>query len=194
MPVELPGGTLFVLAVIPLLSHILCRWVNFPSNRHMKTVKFQTTWGPVTLKLDNSGKVIALVLPLLSKEPRKPLSFADFQALEAWLRKFPVIGISSGTKFQQAVWNELKKIPRGQTRTYGEIAAAMGHPKAARAVGSACGANPLPLFIPCHRAVAAKGLGGFSCGLPWKKLLLEIEACEPKKNAALPRFGKAARS
>jgi O-6-methylguanine DNA methyltransferase len=158
----------------------------------MKTVKFQTTWGPVTLKLDNSGKIIALVLPLLSKDPRKPLSFADFQALEAWLRKIPAIGISSGTKFQQAVWNELKNIPRGQTRTYGEIAATMGHPKAARAVGSACGANPLPLLIPCHRAVAAKGLGGFSCGLPWKKLFLEIEACEPKKNAALPRFGKAA--
>jgi O-6-methylguanine DNA methyltransferase len=163
-----------------------------PSNRHMKTVKFQTTWGPVTLKLNSNGKVIALVLPLLSKDPRKPFSASDLQALEALTGRHSPVETPDGTPFQQAVWNELKKIPRGQTRTYGEIAATMGHPKAARAVGSACGANPLPLLIPCHRAVAAKGLGGFSCGLPWKKLLLEIEACEPKKNAALPRFGKAA--
>jgi O-6-methylguanine DNA methyltransferase len=77
---------------------------------------------------------------------------------------------------------------------YGEIAAAIGHPRAARAVGSACGANPLPLFIPCHRAVAATGPGGFSCGLPWKKLLLKLEARRTKKNADLPVFGKPALS
>lgn len=163
-----------------------------PSNRHMKTVKLQTTWGPVTLKLDASGKVMALVLPSLDKDPRKPFLASDFQTLEALTVRHSPVATPNGTPFQQAVWNELKNIPRGQTRTYGEIAAAIGHPKAARAVGSACGANPLPIFIPCHRAVAAKGLGGFSCGLPWKKILLEMEACETKKNAALPRFGKAA--
>jgi O-6-methylguanine DNA methyltransferase len=165
-----------------------------PSNRHMKTVKFQTTWGPVTLKLDNSGKVVALALPLLDKEPRKPFSASDFRTLEALTGRHSAIETSDGTPFQQAVWNELKNIPRGQTRTYGEIAAAIGHPRAARAVGSACGANPLPFFIPCHRAVAAKGPGGFSCGLPWKKLLLELEARRTKKNAGLPVFGKPALS
>ena len=69
----------------------------------------------------------------------------------------------------------MQKIPRGQTRTYGEIAAAIGRLNAVRAVGSACGANPLPLFIPCHRVVAKTGLGGFGSGLPWKKLLLKEE-------------------
>ena len=165
-----------------------------PSNRHMKTVKFRTSWGPVTLKLDNSGKVIALALPLLNKEPRKPFSASDFQTLEALTVRHSAVETPDGTPFQQAVWNELKNIPRGQTRTYGEIAAAIGHPRAARAVGSACGANPLPLFIPCHRAVAATGPGGFSCGLPWKKLLLKLEARRTKKNADLPVFGKPALS
>jgi methylated-DNA-[protein]-cysteine S-methyltransferase len=68
-----------------------------------------------------------------------------------------------------------------KTRTYGEIAEAIGSPGAARAVGSACGANPLPLFIPCHRAVAAGGkLGGFSGGLGIKKKLLAWEGVEVK--------------
>jgi O-6-methylguanine DNA methyltransferase len=91
------------------------------------------------------------------------------------LHPVPNIGKPAGTEFQKAVWEELRKIPRGQTRTYGEIAGAIGRPKAARAVGSACGANPLPLFIPCHRVVAKNGLGGFVAGLPWKILLLKME-------------------
>jgi len=97
---------------------------------------------------------------------------AGFQVLE---NDFQTAGIPRGTEFQMAVWSELKKIPQGQTRTYGQIATAIGRPKAARAVGSACGKNPVPVFIPCHRAVASNGLGGFSGGLPWKKLLLELE-------------------
>jgi len=80
-----------------------------------------------------------------------------------------------GTDFQKAVWKELKKIPRGQTRTYGEIAAAIGRPNAVRAVGTACGANPVPLLIPCHRVTAQNGLSGFGSGLPWKTLLLKTE-------------------
>jgi len=87
----------------------------------------------------------------------------------------PNIGKLHGTYFQKTVWEALQKIPRGQTRTYGEIAAAIGRPNAARAVGTACGANPIPLFIPCHRVVAKNGLGGFVAGLPWKKLLLKEE-------------------
>ena len=70
----------------------------------------------------------------------------------------------------------LRRIPRGETITYGELAHRMGASHAARAVGSACGANPLPLFIPCHRVVAANGkLGGFSAGLGWKRFLLAKE-------------------
>jgi O-6-methylguanine DNA methyltransferase len=70
----------------------------------------------------------------------------------------------------------LQAIPRGATQTYGAIAGQLGTPRAARAVGAACGANPLPLFIPCHRVVAAHGaLGGFSAGRAWKKFLLAKE-------------------
>lgn len=144
--------------------------------RHaMKTTDLQTTWGTITLTLNSSGKVVALKLPMLKKTPRKPFSVERFQTLENLARKFSTAGIPDGTDFQKSVWRELKKIPRGQTRTYGEIAAAIGRPKAVRAAGSACGANPLPVFIPCHRVVAANGIGGFGSGLPWKILLLEKE-------------------
>jgi O-6-methylguanine DNA methyltransferase len=141
----------------------------------MKTVPFQTTWGTITLTLDDSGKVVALNLPSLKKTPHEPFSIERFQTLENLAREFPTIGIPAGTNFQKSVWRELKKIPRGQTRTYGEIAAAIGNPRAVRAVGSACGANPLPVFIPCHRVVSKTGLGGFGSGLPWKLLLLKTE-------------------
>lgn len=91
-------------------------------------------------------------------------------------KKLPPLDWSEATGFQRDVWEELESIRPGRTRTYGEIAAALGKPKAARAVGAACGANPVPLLVPCHRVLAAGGkLGGFSGGLPWKELLLKRE-------------------
>ena len=83
--------------------------------------------------------------------------------------------IHAGTEFQKKVWTEIAKIPYGQTRTYGELARAIGSPGSARAVGLACGANPLALIIPCHRVVGASGLGGFAGGVDIKKKLLELE-------------------
>ena len=80
-----------------------------------------------------------------------------------------------GTDFQKRVWQALAEIPYGETRTYKQIAAAAGSPGAARAVGQACGANPLPLLIPCHRVVASGGHGGFGGGEPLKKYLLRLE-------------------
>ena len=81
-----------------------------------------------------------------------------------------------GTQFQQQVWSALRKIPLGRVATYGEIAAHIGRPGGARAVGQACGRNPAVLFVPCHRAVAANGkLGGFGGGLSLKKALLRHE-------------------
>jgi len=81
-----------------------------------------------------------------------------------------------GTAFQQAVWGTLLKIPAGKTMTYAEVAKAIKNPKAVRAVGSACGANPIPLLVPCHRVVASNGgLGGFGGGLPLKEKLLKVE-------------------
>ena len=65
--------------------------------------------------------------------------------------------------FQKKVWQELSKIPKGETRTYKEIAIAIGHPKSARAVANACGKNPQPIKIPCHRVIRSDGkLGGYS--------------------------------
>jgi O-6-methylguanine DNA methyltransferase len=82
----------------------------------------------------------------------------------------------AGTEFQKNVWREMQKIPAGQTKSYGEIAKAIGNPKAVRAVGGACGANPIPVFVPCHRVLAAnKKIGGFSSGLDWKRKLLALE-------------------
>jgi O-6-methylguanine DNA methyltransferase len=81
-----------------------------------------------------------------------------------------------GTPFQRRVWAALQAIPRGQTRTYGQVAAEIGAAGAARAVGAACGANPLLLLIPCHRVVGSGGsLGGFGAGLDRKRALLDLE-------------------
>lgn len=78
-----------------------------------------------------------------------------------------------GTPFQRAVWQELLRIPHGHTRSYGELAARVGNGAVARATGSACGANPVGVIVPCHRVVGANGsLTGFAAGLPRKQQLL----------------------
>ena len=86
--------------------------------------------------------------------------------------------MNEGTSFQQKVWCEIDKIPRGEVVTYGQIAENIGHPKAARAVANACGANPNPIETPCHRVIRTDGeLGGYSGsgGIRQKKELLENE-------------------
>ena len=81
-----------------------------------------------------------------------------------------------GTAFQRSVWRQLQEIPYGETISYGELAKRVGNPKASRAVGSANGANPLPIVVPCHRVIAGDGtLGGFGGGLPTKQTLLALE-------------------
>jgi len=81
-----------------------------------------------------------------------------------------------GTDFQVAVWQELYRIPYGQTRTYAQIADAIGHPKAVRAVGAANGANPVAVIVPCHRVIGSNGtLTGYGGGLPMKEWLLALE-------------------
>lgn len=82
-----------------------------------------------------------------------------------------------GTAFQEAVWQELRRIPAGETRTYAQLAAAVGRPKAVRAAGSANGANNVAVLIPCHRVIATGGgLGGYAYGLEIKRRLLEKES------------------
>jgi methylated-DNA-[protein]-cysteine S-methyltransferase len=91
-------------------------------------------------------------------------------------RAFPPLDLSAGTPFQQSVWRILERIPVGQTCSYGEIARALGNPKGVRAVGRACGANPIPVLVPCHRVLAAhQKIGGFGGGLEWKRTLLARE-------------------
>lgn len=88
----------------------------------------------------------------------------------------PPLDLSVGSVFQQRVWRELLAIPSGECRTYGELARRLGSPGGSRAVGGACGANPIPVLVPCHRVLAAGGrLGGFSGGLEWKRRLLAME-------------------
>lgn len=85
--------------------------------------------------------------------------------------------VTRGSAFERAVWEQIASIPYGQTRTYGQLARAVGDPGATQAVGAACGRNPVPVIVACHRVVAANGrLGGFGGGLPRKRHLLRLEA------------------
>lgn len=87
------------------------------------------------------------------------------------------LSVQGGSDFERAVWREMTTIPYGETRTYGQIAVAVGEPGAARAVGVACNRNPIPVIVPCHRIVGAGGkLVGFGGGLDCKRRLLELEA------------------
>ncbi len=96
------------------------------------------------------------------------------------------VDLVGGTPLQRAVWLQLAKIPFGQTISYTDLATKVGFPRAVRAVASACGANPLPLVIPCHRVIAKDGtLGGFSLGgLDVKEKLLALEKPSPSSWAA----------
>lgn len=122
----------------------------------------------------------------LTKHQNVPARVADLHtqtvaALKAILAgrapaKLPPLDLSSGTEFQQSVWAGMCQIKFGQTQSYGELASAIGNPKAVRAVGGACGANPIPVIVPCHRVLAANNrMGGFSSGLEWKR---RLHACE----------------
>jgi methylated-DNA-[protein]-cysteine S-methyltransferase len=83
---------------------------------------------------------------------------------------------TGGTDFQRSVWKALRAIPAGETRTYGQLAAAIGSPKAVRAVGLANGRNPVALIVPCHRVIGANGtLTGYAGGLERKRWLLQHE-------------------
>jgi methylated-DNA-[protein]-cysteine S-methyltransferase len=103
------------------------------------------------------------------------------EQLEAYfageLRDFDLPLAPQGTPFQREVWSALRGIPYGSTISYGELAASVGRPHAARAVGAANGRNPIAVVIPCHRVIGASGaLTGYGGGLGRKRLLLDLEA------------------
>jgi O-6-methylguanine DNA methyltransferase len=92
------------------------------------------------------------------------------------LREFRLPLDLRGTAFQKRVWKALLRIPYGETRSYADVAKAIGSPKAVRAVGGANGANPVAIIVPCHRVIASDGtLGGFGSGLDCKRKLLTLE-------------------
>jgi methylated-DNA-[protein]-cysteine S-methyltransferase len=99
---------------------------------------------------------------------------------ERRLTRFDLPLLPAGSPFERRVWHGMQQIPHGQTRTYGELAMEVG--SAPRAIGRACGHNPIPIVIPCHRVLARAGLGGYSggAGLATKRSLLELECPEPQ--------------
>ena len=148
------------------------------------TVK--TPVGPVTV-IEEDGALVRVTWEKAAYGPEDPetslLREAKIQLEDYFAgrrRDFDLPCQPAGSDFQQRVWQEMRRIPAGETLTYGEIAAKAGG--VAQAVGGACGANPIPIVIPCHRVVAAGAkLGGFSGGggPDTKRRLLELEGALP---------------
>lgn len=152
MPIPTPGGEF-----IARYSRLGLCGLEFPSGTKSKPGAAQA---PAQVRRWHAVASKALRLCLAGKPPKR----------------LPPLDLSAGTDFQRRVWGALRKIGWGQTRSYGEVARAIGQPKAVRAAGGACGANPIPVFVPCHRVLAANhGLGGYSGGLEWKRALLKRE-------------------
>jgi O-6-methylguanine DNA methyltransferase len=160
------------------------------------TVPIETSAGVFTAAFTEHG-LSALEFPSNRRGPKSSAppspALARFvrltrAALEATLagrapRELPPLDWRGATAFRQRVWEILISTPPGKTLTYAQVAAKLGTPKAARAVGGACGANPIPVLVPCHRVLATGGgLGGFSGGLDWKKKLLAAEAGAGRKS------------
>ena len=148
-----------------------------------------TPLGRVVLLAREDGALTALRFAERFETPAEwrrqdaPFSEAKRQ-LDAYfdgrLRRFDLPLAPEGTAFQQRCWQVLTEIPFGETISYGEQARRVGRPGAARAVGQANGANPLPVIIPCHRVVATNGgLGGYTGGLHIKRFLLALEGALP---------------
>lgn len=139
-----------------------------PALRHARI-----TAGPLTVDIesDEAGRLHAVRLPV---ELPDGLTTEHLSSVLTQLERHQLV-LDASRPFYHSVWQRMRKIPWGHALTYGEIAAALGSPHASRAVGQACGANPLPLIVPCHRVIGTQGPGGFASGLAWKNKLLELE-------------------
>jgi len=139
--------------------------------------------GPVRPSQDQIMLLFRKEFPETIPEPALESGIAGMAAkhvLEYLNRRKPLPEIPvdprRGTGFERRIWRAISAIPFGETRSYKQIAAAAGNPAGARAAGGACGKNPVPIIIPCHRVIASSGrLGGFSGGLDIKRALLELE-------------------
>lgn len=155
------------------------------TDRTSHDLTLESPIGSLVLRGDEH-RLIQLFLPTQLPRPRRPtgavpapLAKAARQLEEYFAgtrRAFTLDFELEGTDFQRRVWMALADIPYAETVSYGELARAVGHPNAYRAVGSANGANPLPVILPCHRVIAGDGtLGGYGGGLPTKQALLDLE-------------------
>lgn len=145
----------------------------------MNTLFFETALG-VMCAVEKDGALVSLRFadgeggdetPLLQRTRTQILEYLDGKRNE-----FDIPLLPRGTDFQMRVWKCLESIPYGETRTYSQIAHAVGSPRACRAVGTACNRNPIAIIVPCHRVVGASGmLVGYAYGLDAKKYLLSLE-------------------
>lgn len=138
-----------------------------------------TPVGPCTVEVED-GRLVRLQLGACSIEAGRRKKLANVRGwLDAWFKGRPVeVPLRlEGTPFMRRVYDVVRRIPAGETRSYGEVADEAGRPGAARAVGAAMAKNRICLFIPCHRVVGSSGLGGWSGpgGLDQKRALLELE-------------------
>lgn len=147
----------------------------------VKTAIYHSPFGDMELSYEEGG-VISLRMAEEGTKGEAPfgLALTVFRELDEYFqgrrKTFDIPCRTHGTAFQEKVWAALREIPYGETRSYRDIAEAIGHPKAYRAVGMANNANPLFIIIPCHRVIGADGsLTGYGGGLPMKKALLMLE-------------------
>ena len=140
-------------------------------------ISFLTSLGPITIE-EEGGSITSLLFSFSETSDYSPLLEKAKEEVEEYIRgerkEFDLPLSPKGTPFQEKVWRELINIQYGEKVSYGEIGERIGS-KAYRAIGNACGKNPIPIIIPCHRVVGKNNLGGFSLGLELKKKLLEIE-------------------
>ncbi|GGS94937.1 methylated-DNA--[protein]-cysteine S-methyltransferase [Streptomyces griseoviridis] len=152
-------------------------------------------YGPLTLVADDGVLCGLYMTGQRHRPPEETFGVRDatpfgavLDQLESYfagtLKEFTVPLRLHGTPFQRTVWDHLRTIPYGETRTYGELAAALGNPAASRAVGLANGRNPVGVIVPCHRVIGASGgLTGYGGGLDRKRRLLDFERGEPEPAA-----------
>lgn len=147
----------------------------------MKTAVYHSPFGDMELDYEEDA---VTVLKMAEKkavgEAPEGLALAVFQELDEYFqgkrKTFDIPLRTHGTAFQEKVWAALRAIPYGEVRSYKEVAEAIGHPKAYRAVGMANNANPIFIIVPCHRVIGADGsLTGYGGGLPMKRALLSLE-------------------
>ncbi len=147
--------------------------------------RFETVLGTVSVAVDDRGHVTRLSIGgshytgRTAPQRCRPVCDQLREYLAGTRTSFDLALAPNGTPFQQRVWRALTDIPSGAVCGYGDLARRIGKPGAARAVGQANGANPIPIIIPCHRVIAADGsIGGYSGGLPIKRRLLALECIE----------------